>query len=158
VSRNAGAHSFAHSEISSGDVVTVPCTTLDTYCAARGLKPDLIKMDVEGFEIPVMRGGRTTLLGSQPLLIVEFNSYNQCLFGRSCAQLSTWLREDYGYTLVRIDTPEVMTPSPEGVDTYFNVLAIANRRVSSLLHSLPEGYHSLVPDPLYPQWGLSIFR
>lgn len=49
----------------------VRSTTLDRYCSAHGLEPDLIKCDVEGSEFAVIRGGRETLRRCQPVIFLE---------------------------------------------------------------------------------------
>ncbi len=45
--------------------------TLDAYCSNRDIRPDFIKIDVEGNELPLLRGGRQTLLAYKPAVIVE---------------------------------------------------------------------------------------
>lgn len=45
-------------------------TTIDTFCAERGLIPDVIKVDVEGAELMVVRGARETL-AHLPILLLE---------------------------------------------------------------------------------------
>lgn len=48
--------------------ITIPCATLDSY----GLtNVDLIKIDVEGHELQVLRGAEQTILGSRPVLMIE---------------------------------------------------------------------------------------
>ncbi len=49
----------------------VRTTTLDRYCADRGLSPDLIKCDVEGSEFAVVRGGLDTIRRCQPVIFLE---------------------------------------------------------------------------------------
>jgi FkbM family methyltransferase len=72
VSRAVGTASFA-SEGSSGAnalvdaaqrgraVISVPTTSLDAFCDTHALRPDVIKIDVEGEELEVLRGARRTL-------------------------------------------------------------------------------------------------
>ncbi|MGA9836942.1 MAG: FkbM family methyltransferase [Gemmatimonadaceae bacterium] len=42
-------------------LIEVPTTTIDTVCAAQRLRPRLIKIDVEGAELAVLRGARQTI-------------------------------------------------------------------------------------------------
>jgi FkbM family methyltransferase len=41
--------------------ITVPVTTLDSYCEATGLEPDWLLIDVEGFEMGVLAGARNLI-------------------------------------------------------------------------------------------------
>lgn len=43
------------------DVISVPAITLDRFCAEQGIRPALLKIDVEGAELDVLRGARETL-------------------------------------------------------------------------------------------------
>lgn len=52
--------------------VTVRCVTLDSYCRANGLRPALIKVDVEGHEFNVFRGAANTIAEHRPVLVFEF--------------------------------------------------------------------------------------
>ena len=45
-----------------------------------GLKPDLIHLDVEGFELEVIQGARRLLKEVGPLLVVEIKKDNRFLF------------------------------------------------------------------------------
>lgn len=55
------------SEVVDGEGVTV--TVLDNY----KLQPDLIKIDVEGMEVEVLKGAFTTIDKYRPVLVVEHN-------------------------------------------------------------------------------------
>jgi FkbM family methyltransferase len=44
-----------------GQVIRVPTTTIDDVCRERQLRPRVIKIDVEGAEIAVLRGARRTI-------------------------------------------------------------------------------------------------
>lgn len=57
------------------DVATVCSVSLDDVCATHGLAPDVIKIDVEGAELAVLRGARRTIAarGSKLSLFVELH-------------------------------------------------------------------------------------
>lgn len=50
--------------------MTVPCTTLDRLLADRD-RVDLMKIDVEGFELSVIRGAREVIARLKPVLLFE---------------------------------------------------------------------------------------
>jgi hypothetical protein len=54
----------------------VPVTTVDAFCATRGLAPSLINIDIEGFELHALRGARETLGKHRPALVVEMHPHN----------------------------------------------------------------------------------
>jgi FkbM family methyltransferase len=55
--------------------ITVPVLTLDEYCAAEGLKPDWLFVDIEGFEIAALSGARDLIqsLRGQLGIVVEMH-------------------------------------------------------------------------------------
>ncbi len=58
------------------DRVVVPQQTIDGLAHQRGRSPDLVKIDVEGFELEVLMGGRATLVsGDIPLCLEVHNHY-----------------------------------------------------------------------------------
>lgn len=54
-------------------IVSVPTTTLDAFCRERRLSPDVVKIDVEGAELAVLRGARETLAAGRAQAFVEFH-------------------------------------------------------------------------------------
>jgi FkbM family methyltransferase len=84
--------------------VKVEATTLDAFCAERGLVPDFIKIDVEGAELMVVRGMRSVLRSAKPRLMVEMTEEDEAqrLLEREIA--------DAGYVLLS----EKLEPSPDG--------------------------------------------
>lgn len=56
-----------------GDVVEVRCRTLDSLVDELNVKPDFLKIDVEGFEYVVLDGARHVLDAFRPRMVIEAN-------------------------------------------------------------------------------------
>lgn len=57
-----------------GTSVTVPMITLDRYCADRKISPTWILIDVEGFELDVLRGAQQLLRDPRVHVVVEMHA------------------------------------------------------------------------------------
>jgi FkbM family methyltransferase len=53
-------------------VITTNMTTVDVFCLSEGVKPDFVKIDVEGFELEVIQGGKATFCGTTPPKAIQF--------------------------------------------------------------------------------------
>jgi len=69
--------------------LTVPVTTIDAFCRERHITPAFIKIDVEGFELAVLRGARETIRrnGSALALFVEMHPSVWPVLGMSKADI-----------------------------------------------------------------------
>ena len=45
--------------------------TLDSFCSQHKLSPDLIKIDVEGAELGVLKGARETIQSHKPMIVLS---------------------------------------------------------------------------------------
>jgi FkbM family methyltransferase len=85
-------------------VILVETTSLDEFCAREDVSPDLIKIDVEGAELDVLRGARTTIArgGAGLALFIELHPLVWPTMGVTQADVESELRAQ-GLTLERID-------------------------------------------------------
>lgn len=71
-------------------------TTLDAFCATHGLAPDVIKIDVEGAEIGVLRGAFKIIHASRPLIFLSVHPNHIRQLGGSAEDILQIL-DEIGY-------------------------------------------------------------
>jgi FkbM family methyltransferase len=54
-------------------VISVQVEKLDSFCIQKNLKPDFLKIDVEGAEIEVLRGAKNYLTDQSPIILIELS-------------------------------------------------------------------------------------
>ncbi len=77
----------------SNQTIRVSNSRLDEYPFPARFSPRLIKIDVEGAELSVLRGARETLMRFHPLLLLEVHGFALPAFGDSVATLEDFLGE-----------------------------------------------------------------
>jgi FkbM family methyltransferase len=80
-------------------------TTLDRFCADHDIAPEVIKIDVEGAELAVLRGARETLRRSKPVIFLSVHPTELGLLGESIDALRLEI-ETSGYICREIDGKE----------------------------------------------------
>jgi FkbM family methyltransferase len=80
----------------SDRLLAVETTTGDSLCQRLGCKPDVIKIDVEGQEVKVVRGLIRTIHEMRPLLFVELHPLRIQREGGSLSEMLDLLRQE-GY-------------------------------------------------------------
>ena len=73
--------------LGSGEVINVRAVTLDDIIGAGIPPPQLVKIDVEGGEYEVLRGGQRLFAKQRPLVIVEVHHQ------QASEQITSWLSE-----------------------------------------------------------------
>jgi FkbM family methyltransferase len=132
---NIGSNSLAPPRESLGQVLRVSTTSIAEYCSAKRIRQiDFMKIDVEGAETDVLKGG-SDFFGREekPILHIEFNEAQHKALGSSLEGLARVLM-DYGYHLFRLTdsgAKEFWLNSPES--SPFNVLAVPENKATSLV-------------------------
>jgi FkbM family methyltransferase len=88
-----------NTSVASGETMTVE--TLDDFARAHGLTPDFAKVDVEGMELEVLRGGAQTFTDSIDALLLEVHP-KLLMGGASVSDVQALLR-DFGFRLMTLD-------------------------------------------------------
>lgn len=72
---------------------SVPSIRLDTYCGQHGIQPDVLKIDVEGFEVAVLRGAQQ-VMASCPKILLEVHPAQIASFDETLDELIELLGPD----------------------------------------------------------------
>jgi len=70
--RNIGTHSAAQGHSRGAESINVKLTTIDKFSLDNDIKPDLVKIDVEGYDGYVLDGGQETLNKYKPTIFIEY--------------------------------------------------------------------------------------
>lgn len=142
----------AHGQILDAPVngaIRVPLTTVDALVASENIdRVDLVKVDVEGAEMDVLRGMRRLVEHPRaPYLLVECCPHTLAEYGQTTADLVALL-EAYGYVVYNVEDNRLMRRRPDEVQvtTVMDVLAAKQglRRLPGWRLEPPMGPKELV--------------
>jgi FkbM family methyltransferase len=91
-----------HGAPQPGEEVRVTGIRLDDYFDARGERPDVVKLDVEGAELEVLHGMKK-ILDSRPVLFIEVHRAGLASFGHGVSDVLEFLLER-GYVLRELES------------------------------------------------------
>jgi FkbM family methyltransferase len=139
-----GLSSLYADEERDSPVQTIALTTLDAVRAEQALERlDLLKIDVEGAELEVLRGARETIAATQPWIIVEVNRGTSRNANVRPEDILGLLAEQ-GYRFYRIDRRQPLTELTAGsLRRFENVLAKPPGRTARVLspaEALPRAH------------------
>jgi FkbM family methyltransferase len=110
----------------------VQITTLDSDIAADGLPaPDLIKIDIEGWELEALEGARATLDAHHPALFLEMHGETLREKRRKAGAIVEFLC-DAGYTdIVHVESGATIRPGDETVAAEGHLYCLYPTNISS---------------------------
>lgn len=105
--------------------VEIAIMKLDDFMIREALpRVDLVKIDVEGYELKVLRGGMQMLTTYFPVLFIEINDDNLQRYGDSPSELVQFLK-NMGYTsFFNSLTQEIITENFNFKNNHFDLIAI----------------------------------
>jgi len=80
----------------------VGVTTLDAFCEERGIAPQLVKIDIEGFELHALRGASRMMERYRPVIMAEIHPVQWSKIGVEAAELRA-LIAGAGYRVLPLD-------------------------------------------------------
>ncbi len=108
--------------------ITVSGVTIDKYCSAKQLIPNVLILDLENGEMDALKGGEQTIHRITPRILIECGDLGRSRENSTNACLS--LLSEWGYNLFEPDRSsngvrqhKIMTTYP---DDYQNILAVHN--------------------------------
>ncbi len=66
-------------------------TSVDAFSETASVSPDLIKIDVDGYELKVLKGARRTLLEKRPILLLELHTDKKQRIGATRTDVADFL-------------------------------------------------------------------
>ena len=100
----------------------VKAILLDDFMEKKGLeKVDFIKMDVEGFELNVVKGAVKTLEKFHPTLFIEVDDFMLGQQETSARQLIDFIGQ-FGYKIYNADTATLITPETNLKNCHFDII------------------------------------
>ncbi len=101
----------------------VKMRSLDSLLEEKGVKHiDFIKIDVEGYELNVLKGAKKSLLKYRPHLFIELDDSNLKAQGDSAKALLGWL-EELGYDLEDAVSGRSLSASQSFEGCHFDIIA-----------------------------------
>ena len=67
--------------------------SLDTFCSTQNLRPDIVKIDVEGNELSVLRGGARMFRSARPRVFLSVHPRQIGVLGGSVEELGRLITE-----------------------------------------------------------------
>lgn len=99
---------MARRERGACDVIIAPVQTIDGLVAAGHPVPHLVKIDTEGFELPVLHGGAATIDRVRPTIYLENHGATEGQKRANIRSIVEWLG-DRGYSMRHIESGSSVT-------------------------------------------------
>lgn len=121
---NSGGDRILAEGDGGADAIEIPVTTVDRFAASNALRRlDLIKIDVEGYEMNVLRGAEDTLRTLRPRLFVEVVDDFLRAQSSSASELVRFL-EDRDYAVTHSETRRPVRSGDAFAGCHFDVVGI----------------------------------
>ena len=117
---------------------SIRLTTLDRFISATPVDHlDLIKIDIEGAELPCLQGAKHTIVRYKPMLIVEIQAVTASVAGYAQTDILNYLAQ-FGYSFFKIErSGRLIELNSETLSDFQNVLCVNQSAHDSSLSVMP---------------------
>jgi len=131
---NSGTHSTIPNGVNvSTNFVEIPSVTLDSYAAAKNIQRlRLIKIDVEGGELEVIKGAQKILRELKPIIIMELSDALQAARGFSTHEFKRLLLADEYNSFTINDWGRLVASNVEATHAMDNVVFVHSSQMESM--------------------------
>ncbi len=124
VSRSQNSSGIFLSDKGSGQSRKVVAIKLDDFCSEKNIdRIDLIKIDVEGFELKVLKGAEEILRKFRPKMFIEIDEVHLKRAGASAKEVVKMLL-DLNYKISRADTQETIGMDYNFEGKHFDIVCV----------------------------------
>ncbi len=115
-----------HKQAKKQDMQKVLATTIDTYVTQHQISTiDLIKIDVEGFEMNVLEGGYNSIKKYKPVLFIELSENNLQSKGSSSKELVQFLISVGYVKIINTYNNKIVSTEDDFTNCHFDIVCYA---------------------------------
>lgn len=119
---NRGGNRISLSNENNKNNSKIHVERLDDWIKDKNLsRIDLIKIDVEGFELNVLKGAEETIKKHTPVLFIELDDNNLKAVGNSASELIKFL-ENLGYSVTKAETEELVLSDTDFRNCHYDII------------------------------------
>jgi FkbM family methyltransferase len=106
--------------------IEIPVRVLDDFIKEHPLKKiDLIKIDVEGFEMNILQGATSIIKQYRPILFIELDDNNLKAHGHSAKDLISFVKA-FDYEIIHSETNKAINDTSSFVNCHYDIICTPN--------------------------------
>jgi len=130
---NRGMSSFQKPENYSGQIEMVNIFTLDNWIADNSInRVDLIKIDVEGYELSVLKGMAKTIITFKPNILLELNPETLSYFDLHTSDILSYTINLHYHPFTILDNGKFEKLNKQELNETINVLLVHDDNLNSI--------------------------
>jgi FkbM family methyltransferase len=107
---HSGLHTMGNNPLRFNDIkpVEIDVNTIDNIFFNNNINVDYIKIDTEGYEYYILKGGEKTIKKNKPIIQIEYNVTNMKQCNITPKQLMNYINNELGYKIYNLTNEELI--------------------------------------------------